>query len=422
MLPRPCFPTPPPRGTVVAVEERGSAVSIHKVKIEGFRSLREATWEPGKLNVVIGPNGSGKSNLLRALALLQKAGTGELPQEVIRLGGIAPLLWDGQAKEIAWTIETGLVNDDCNLAGERLLYELRLRQLGVGSAYRVELERLDHSSSRTVGPTPGTRNLLDRHPGNMGEFDYRGERVVAPEGSIPEEQSLLWLATNPLADQILLGFSNFLTSWSIYHDIQVAQQAPLRQAAVARMESRVTTDGQNLIPVLHTLYTSSRDFKKLVDDAMRAAFSKDYEELVFPPAADQRVQLRVRWRSLKTEQSAADLSDGTIRFLLLLAILGNPTPGSLISIDEPEIGLHPSMLPIVAELAVDASERSQVILTTHSPQLLDAFTGTPPTTTVAQCVDGETRLAVVDSEELRRWLGEYTLGALFRSGELEGMV
>lgn len=94
----------------------------------------------------------------------------------------------------------------------------------------------------------------------------------------------------------------------------------------------------------------------------------------------------------------------------------------MISIDEPEIGLHPSMLPIVAELAVDASERTQVILTTHSPQLLDAFTGTPPTTTVAQAVDGETRLSVVDSEELRRWLEEYSLGALFRSGELEGMV
>jgi predicted ATPase len=87
---------------------------------------------------------------------------------------------------------------------------------------------------------------------------------------------------------------------------------------------------------------------------MRAAFSDDYEELVFPPAADQRVQMRVRWRSLKTEQSAADLSDGTIRFLMLLAILANPSPGELIAIDEPEAGLHPSMLPIIAEHAAAA--------------------------------------------------------------------
>jgi predicted ATPase len=134
------------------------------------------------------------------------------------------------------------------------------------------------------------------------------------------------------------------------------------------------------------------------------------------------VQLRVRWKSLRSEQSAADLSDGTIRFLLLLAILANPNPPGLIAIDEPETGLHPSMLPLVAEHAAEAAQRTQVILTTHSAQLLDAFTATPPTTTVTRWEDGETRLSVVDGEELARWLDAYTLGALFRSGELEGMA
>ena len=155
--------------------------------------------------------------------------------------------------------------------------------------------------------------------------------------------------------------------------------------------------------------------------AMRAAFGDDFEDLTFPPAADQRVQMRLRWRSLKSAQSAADLSDGTIRFLLLLAILANPEPESLIAIDEPEVGLHPGMLPIVAEFAREAARKSQVILTTHSPQFLDAFGQEPPTTTVAQWVDGATQLSVVDGEELARWLAEYSLGALFRSGELEAM-
>ena len=132
-------------------------------------------------------------------------------------------------------------------------------------------------------------------------------------------------------------------------------------------------DGQNLISVLHTLYTGDRDFKNEINLAMRAAFGEDFEELVFPPAADQRVQLRVRWKSLQREQSAADLSDGTLRFLFLLAVLASPSPAPLIAIDEPETGLHPSMLPIVAEYAVDASSRTQVIFTTHSPQFLDAF-------------------------------------------------
>lgn len=164
------------------------------------------------------------------------------------------------------------------------------------------------------------------------------------------------------------------------------------EPTVARTEKRVDPDGQNLISVLHTLYTGDRDFKRDIDAAMRAAFGDDFEELVFPPAADQRIQLRVRWKPLKREQSAADLSDGTLRFLFLLTVLASPSPAPVIAIDEPETGLHPSMLPIVAEYAVDAALRSQVILTTHSPQFLDAFTETQPTTTVAKWTNGESVL------------------------------
>ena len=328
-------------------------MGIQKLEIKGFRSLRDVAWEPGRLNVIIGPNASGKSNLLRALSLLQKAVQGDLSQEIVRMGGLAPLLWNGEAQEIAWVVRTDPLEEGRDPIKEALTYELRLQQRGTTSALRVD---------------------------------------------------------------------NALAGWSIYHDFRVDQQAPLRQSAVTRMEQRVAPDGQNLVPVLHTLYTGNREFKKALDEAMRAAFGPEYEEMVFPTVADQRVQLCIRWRSLCTEQSAADLSNGTIRFLLLCAILANPDPGALIAIDEPEVGLHPSMLPVIAELAEDAADRTQVILTTHSPQLLDAFTSEPPVTTVTQWVDGATRLAVVDGEELRRWLKEYSLGALFRSGELEGMV
>ena len=153
--------------------------------------------------------------------------------------------------------------------------------------------------------------------------------------------------------------------------------------------------------------------------AMKAAFGDDFDELVFPPAADQRVQLRVRWKSLRREQSAADLSDGTLRFLFLLAVLGSPSPAPVIAIDEPETGLHPSMLPVVAEYAVEASSRAQIILTTHSPQLLDAFHDTRPSTTVTKWREGQTVLMKLEGEALDYWLREYSLGSLYRSGELE---
>jgi predicted ATPase len=201
----------------------------------------------------------------------------------------------------------------------------------------------------------------------------------------------------------------------------VDNKAPVRQSAVTRPERRVLPDGENLISVMHTLYTSDRNFKKNINAAMKAAFGNDFEELAFTPESGQKIQLQVRWKSLKREQSAADLSDGTLRFLFLLTVLASPTPAPIIAIDEPEQGLHPSMLPIVAEYAVDASLRSQVILTTHSPQFLDAFRDTLPTTTVTKWEDGETELKTIDGKQLEYWLKEYTLGGLFKSGELEDM-
>jgi len=103
-------------------------------------------------------------------------------------------------------------------------------------------------------------------------------------------------------------------------------------------------------------------------------------------------------------------------------VLGSPSLAPVIAIDEPETGLHPAMLPLIAEFAVEASRRSQIIFTTHSPQFLDAFTDPQPTTTVAKWANGETTLHTLDADQLDYWLKEYSLGSLFKSGELEQMA
>jgi predicted ATPase len=386
---------------------------MQEITIEGFRSLARVTWRPGKLNVVIGPNGSGKSNLLRALGFLRAAALGKLPDEILRAGGIAPLLCDRAAPEILSSIVTSRVEDDRLV--EMLRYQLVLKPLGTTSAYRVEDEIL------VTLPAHG-KVLLQRHFGDAFVLDPQDVSIDMGKGGVSDEQPVLAMFNGPFVHRAILAFRDRLVSWGIYHDLRVDQQAPLRQAVVSHVEHRLADDGQNLVNVLHTHYTENRDFKRTVDASMRAAFGPDYEELVFPPAADQRVQLRVRWRSLRTEQSAADLSDGTLRFLLLLAILANPKPGDLVAIDEPEAGLHPRMLAIVAELAAEAAEHTQVVLTTHSPELLDAFGKEVPTTTVARWASGKTELAVLGAEELATWLGDYRLGASFRSNELEAMM
>lgn len=397
-------------------------MSIQRLEIKGFRSLRDITWEPAKLNVLIGPNCSGKSNLLRGLALLRDAAGGQLPDEIVRQGGIGPILWDGRAPALSWVLKTDPIGERRDPTKEALTYELRLRQLGKTGSYRIEHELLGNYHLKDLGEFHEPKKFLERRPGHAVTFDFQERKLVAHEGSVPDDQTLLALTAGPFANPIVLAFRDSLASWGIYHDVHVDQQGEIRRAAVSRKQTRLAADAQNLIPVMHSLYTADREFKKEVDGAMRAAFGGDFEELTFPPAEDQRIQMRLRWKSLKSAQSAADLSDGTIRFLLLLAILANPEPGSLIAIDEPEIGLHPSMLPIIAEFATEAATRTQVILTTHSPQLLDAFGDNPPVTTVTRWEDGETRLSVINGEELQRWLKEYSLGSLFRSNELEEMA
>jgi predicted ATPase len=394
----------------------GEDMKILQLDIEGFRSLKKVTWKPGDLNVVIGPNGTGKSNLLRFLELMSVSAQGRLGKYIQSLGGMEPIVWDGQATSISFKLRA--------LLGERdwMNYGLELRRLGRGSSYRIQGEFLADYYQVEIGKQPEPLKFLERDGLQARIFAEHQQVLAAPEESISEEESFLSIATGPfVSNAIIKIFQLELGAWRIYHDVQVHQNALIRQPTVARLEKRVDSDGQNLIPVLHTLYTGDRDFKKDINAAMRATFGDDFDELVFPPAADQRIQLRVRWKSLKREQSTADLSDGTLRFLLLLTILASPSPPPLIAIDEPETGLHPSMLPIIAEYAVDAASRTQVIFTTHSPQFLDAFTETKPTTTVAKWENGETTLKVLEGEQLDYWLKEYSLGALFKSGELEGM-
>lgn len=395
-------------------------MKILNLKIEGYRSLKKVSWSPGDLNVLIGPNGSGKSNLLRMLELISMSARGQLGKYIKRAGGMDPLVWDGKAESIQFAVDTSPVEKDRDTDKDRLTYEMQMGRIGRSSTYRIDYELLGNYYRVRRGDCDEPFKMLERALKRAVVFDEHDHSLVAPEESVIEEESLLSLSSGPFTqNRYIPPFQKYMAEWSVYHDFHVNMDALIRQPAVARYETRVDPDGQNLISVLHTLYTESRDFKNDINMAMRAAFGDDFDELMFPPAADQRIQLRVRWKTLNREQSAADLSDGTLRFLFLLTVLASPDPAPLIAVDEPETGLHPAMLPIVAEYAIDASDRTQVILTTHSPQFLDAFREVVPTTTIVKWSEGRTELKNVEGQQLARWLKAYSLGSLFRSGELE---
>ena len=130
------------------------------------------------------------------------------------------------------------------------------------------------------------------------------------------------------------------------------------------------------------------------------------------------MQFSLRERDLTIP--ATRLSDSTLRYMCLLCILWNPDPVPLVCLEKPELGLHPDILPILADLLIEASERTQLIVTTHSDVLVDCFTDTPESIVICEKQDGQTHLKRLNSLDVQHWLDEYTLGELWTKGELGG--
>ncbi|MCX6377221.1 MAG: AAA family ATPase, partial [Armatimonadetes bacterium] len=338
-------------------------MGIERIEIEGFRSLKHVVWEPSNLKVLIGPNGSGKSNTIRALEMLSSAAKGKLQEAIDGSGGLPALTWNHGRGALNWIVHLTSPSEahrGMPLGSEkegRTSYQLAMEGMYRGDVLAdvgITEEHLTHAGAGTHEP-----KILIRRGAQEGEvFDEFGTRIGVKRLDVRE--ALLGLdGLYVSADAVWVR--DMVRSWMCYQDMSVAKDAKLRGSAQTRRMDVVQGDGQNLVSVLHTHYVKNLDFRSAIDDAMRAAFGDDYAELAFPPAEDTRVQLRLRWKSLSELQSAADLSDGILRFLLLVTILSQPYLPPLVAIDEPETGLHPSMLPIIAEYAVEASRKTQVI-------------------------------------------------------------
>jgi len=397
-------------------------MKILELTVEGYRSLFKVNWKPGNLNIIIGPNGSGKSNLLKLLDLLSNSARGNLSKYIQHEGGMESIIWDGKLKEISIKIETTPVDTFRKIEDDSLTYELQLVKVGNTGYYDISNELLGNYRQVKLGSKDSPFKLLERSPKSVKIFDENYKSLKIMDKYVLETETLLSVASGPLmANHHITEYQREMSSWRVYQDLHTDQNSDIRKPTITQRELEVSSDGQNLVSVLHTLYESNRQFENNLNNAMKVAYGDDFEKFVFPPAADGRIQLRIRWKSLDRPQSTSDLSDGTIRFLFLITVLANPNPPTLIAIDEPETGLHPSMLPIIAELAADAAIKSQIIITTHSAELLDAFTKYKPTTTIAKWENGKTTLSVVSEKTLESWIKEYTLGKIFKSGELEAL-
>lgn len=397
--------------------ESGDNMKFCNLSLKGFRSFKDISWSPCNLNLIIGPNGSGKSNLLKFLDLVRHSADGELRDNILREGGLDQILWDNQTDKIEINIAFCRDENLDLIIPQDLEYNFQIRKKGFEGDFQIEQEILHsildpHKNQESV-------TFLERTPSISYFRGYVDSESFSME--IESSETLLSQLTNPFTKEFVPSrVQRSISSWKIFQSFDTSSDSPIRKPTIARRETTLSWDGSNLIAVLHTLYTTNREFERSIDLAMVAAFGEDYEKLVFPPAADKQIQLRIRWKTLKQERSASDISDGTLRYLFLLTILAHPEPGSLIAIDEPETGLHPAMMRIIAEFAEEMSKKTQVIITTHSAEFLTACGGLIPCTSVIEWNGGASVIRKLSEEKLKFWLEDYTLGSLFTSGELEG--
>jgi predicted ATPase len=396
-------------------------MAIQNLQIHGYRCFREASWQPGQLNLLVGPNGSGKSNLLRLLELIGDAARGKLAQAINDSGGMVPIIWDHQARSVGWRLRIDPVDANRDPVQDALTLEVELESLRGTSSYRIAKDSLGNWVRYEQGLEPSPYWIYTRDVRRAMIYDQRARNLARFDDFEPNE-SLLAQISDPFTNPIPALTKRFLEGWRIYHDVHVERGSPMRSPATTQYAKLVAPDGSNLVSVLHTLYTSDYEFKRQINEGMRAGFGDQFEELVFQPAAAQQIQLAIKWRSSRTPHAGQDLSDGTLRFLFLLTVLASPEPASLIAIDEPEVGLHPSMLPIVAEYAAEAAGRTQVIMTSHSPVFLDACSQVAPQVTLFHWEEGEALLFPLTPAVMAKWLEQYRLGQLFASGDLEALA
>jgi predicted ATPase len=394
------------------VKEAAGESWIERVEISGYRPFSQLSAEIGPLTVIIGANASGKSSLFDLLRLLAFAAENPLPPEIDpRNSAVSALFHAGGPERIdlRLTVASG--------QSEPLLYEVSIH--GPVGAPRVARERL-----MAAGP-PGEDAkapfvFLDFTGGRGTARDPREHTLSLPWSTPPNELALRRARQPGL--MTLSRFQKFVAAWRFYPGFDVSPLAAVRRPAHIEENPILREDGSNLTAVLNSLVLEHREAWEELETHLRSVIPS-FESLGVRPRGGRGMAIGVvRERGVKEELTLADLSDGTLRLLCLLALAVSPTLPPLVAIDEPETGLHPRVLPVLAGAFRLASARSQILITTHSPYFLSQF----ELADIAVMRKEEGRAVFVrpaTSEALRREVEEDVGGEaitrLFLSDELE---
>ncbi|ORA33101.1 AAA family ATPase [Mycobacterium aquaticum] len=376
---------------------------LQTIAVRGYRSLRDVTLPLTDLTVVTGANGTGKSSLYRALRLLADCGRGRVIGSLAREGGLQSVLWAGPeqpAEEAQGTTRTRPVSLELGFASDDFGYlvDLGLPQMAGTGPTAFALDPEIKREMVFAGPVLRPSSALVRRTREYAEAAAESGRGFDElSRSLPSYRSVLAEYAHPHALPELSAVSERLRDWRFYDGFRVDAGAPARQPQVGTRTPVLSDDGADLAAATQTIIEAG------LDDLARAVADAFDGATVSVAVNDGLFDLQLHQRGMLRPLRAAELSDGTLRFLLWAAALLSPRPPSLMVLNEPETSLHPDLVRPLATLIATAATQTQVVVVTHSRALLEFLDTTP--------VADEDRGCAIEVELYKHW-GETKVAGL----------
>ena len=363
------------------------------ITVRGFKSIAAIErLRLGAMNVLIGPNGSGKSNFVGVFSFLNAIRAGGLQDYVVRAGGADKVLHFGSR-------ETDELYLDISFENDTNRYEITLQPAGADDL------------------VPGAEVAYFWDKARYPDRPY--DIPIEPDGR--EAGISREARTSSRGSGVIAYVRNRLNRWKLYHFHDTSDASPMKKTADVNDNRHLRPDGSNLAAFLHLLRWEYPDSYRLIAGTVRqvAPFFEDFQ---LEPQRLNPSKILLEWRHTGTDAyfDASSLSDGTLRFMALATLFLQPEEfrPSVMLVDEPELGMHPFAITLLSSLMLQASDETQVIVSTQSSLLLDHFE--PEDVLVADRVDGGTQLTRPDPAELDPWLDDYSLGQLWEKNELGG--
>ncbi len=355
---------------------------ITRLAISGYRSLRDVALTLDRLTVVSGANGSGKSSLYRALRLLADIAQGRIVQSLAAEGGLQSTLWAGPEAfsravkrgehKVEGTVRKNPISLKLGFSGDDYGYaiDLGLPQRSPQSRSAFGSDPEIKAESLWTGEVLGRSNVFAirngpsvRIRGDSGEW-RQVQLQLAPF------DSMMTHGSDPRDALELLVLRERMRDWRFYDHFRTDRDAPARRPQVGTYTPVLGSDGTDLAAAVQTIREIGNGDE--LDDAIADAFPGCGIEV---RRADGYFELEMRQHGLLRALKVAELSDGTLRYLLLIAALLSPRPPALMIVNEPETSLHPDLLPPLARLIAQASQRSQIIVVSHATALVSELAG-----------------------------------------------